>query len=1021
MLRLRGTTVDMQSGFNQSLQPSMSRLAALKHTRGMPTSVVSLSPEESSFTTTSPAPSEVPVPSANRWVQLGPTAVPRGQSASDVRLLVTGRVTAIVIHPVNPDIIYVGTAQGGIWKTIDGGRNWNPISDHEKSLAIGALVIDPKNHDILYAGTGEGNLFYEALSLQQSYYGCGILKTTNAGGEWKLYGGQDDDGVGGGRNGPFVGARFFRLAINPLNPNIIFAATSLGLYKSINGGEAWRRMEPGSGIPAENSATDIVFNPINPDIAYAAIWGVGLYKTGNANDEEPLWTSLLPPTNGIPITDLSRIALGISPTSPDTIFALMANESEEVIDKFYWSKDGGSSWSQISLPGFTYDKFYPDSIGPQGTYNINVAVDPTTPDRVYLSAVSLWQAIRNVSTNSWAITEIGTNIHSDNHALAFHPTNHLGLYAGNDGGIYKSNDAGQTWNDVINEGLCITQFGFMDQHPTSDALILAGTQDNGTLQFRNSSAFYHSADGDGGFVAIDQNQPNIMLHEYYKPSPERSEQAGRAGIKNVDHGGSWLDVGRGLSGSSLFYPPFTLDQSNSQNIAFGTDRIFLDSKQGLNRWKSSTILLPGLNSQSNDYRGPEVVSSISYVNSNPGLLYAGTNYGKVFRITKRGNKWLAQPIHSDPLPSLFIWDISPHPGNATTIIVVMAGVGSLENPLSHVWRGEFSENEGDIARWVDISGSENGKKLPDTPVNCLVVEPESPNIMYIGTDIGVFRTLDGGNTWTNFSQGLPNCAIFDMRLHTATRLLRAATHGRGIWELNLDAQTIPEVDLFVRNNIMDTGRSLNKDNDLITAAFENPFPFPAGKDKFNVKLGESLSWSMCADIKVDPPLYQFTNPEQVDYVKFETELLHSDPQRGRINHVYAQIHNRGIKPAGMPPANDKVSVKIMYANVLDGYPDLPQDFWEKFSDDSFDKSNWKPIGETKFLPSPPKTLTNTEPTILSWDWNPSSDVLEDTALMIVIDSPEDPIPQENKNILNVEEVVRKEKRIGLKRMRVVDV
>lgn len=160
-------------------------------------------------------------------------------------------------------------------------------------------------------------------------------------------------------------------------------------------------METANGVPTESNntigATDILLNPINPDIAYAAFWGKGVYKTVNANEENPVWTRL---TNGIPTTDLSRIALAVSPSSPEIIYALMPNESQEVIDKFYCSKDSGSSWSQTPLPGFQYgEEDYPDSIGPQThwgiIYNINVAVDPTTPDRVYLSGVSLWKAIRD--------------------------------------------------------------------------------------------------------------------------------------------------------------------------------------------------------------------------------------------------------------------------------------------------------------------------------------------------------------------------------------------------------------------------------------------------------------------------------------------------------------------------------------------------------------------------------------------------------------------------------------------------
>ena len=157
------------------------------------------------------------------------------------------------------------------------------------------------------------------------------------------------------------------------------------------------------------------------------------------------------------------------------------------MDKGWWS-----SWDRIPLPGFSYDRNYPDSIGPQGSYNINVAVDPTTPDRVYLSGIVLWKATRNTETSKWDVISIGDSIHTDNHAFAFNPLNHIVIYAGTDGGIYRSYNSGDTWDDDINEGLCITQFGYMDQHPSSDAMILAGTQDNGTLQFRNSPAFYFS-------------------------------------------------------------------------------------------------------------------------------------------------------------------------------------------------------------------------------------------------------------------------------------------------------------------------------------------------------------------------------------------------------------------------------------------------------------------------------------------------------------------------------------------------
>ena len=191
-----------------------------------------------------------------------------------------------------------------------------------------------------------------------------------------------------------------------------------------------------------------------------------------------------------------------------------------VIDKLYLTTDGGSSWTAIPLPG--------GSIGAQGFYNINVAVDPTTPDIVYLGGISLWKATRSTTTGAWTTVEIGGAVHPDNPAPAFDPTNHLVIYAGNDGGIYKSADGGTSWFDGINEGLCITQFEFIAQHPTSDAVVFGGTQDNGTEQFRNSPVFNHADDGDGGFCLVDQTQPRNVISTYYGPSPSDRRLAARS-------------------------------------------------------------------------------------------------------------------------------------------------------------------------------------------------------------------------------------------------------------------------------------------------------------------------------------------------------------------------------------------------------------------------------------------------------------------------------------------------------------
>ncbi len=923
------------------------RLAALEHARKMPT--------------TADIESVAPLAGASNWVQLGPTVIPKGQTYTSATVQVTGRITSIVVDPNDPNTIYAGAAQGGVWKTTDRGKTWNPKTDNEVSLATGAIAIDPTNHLVLYVGTGEGNFSGD------SYYGNGVLKTVDGGNSWTLLGAAT-----------FTRARFSRIAVNRTTPTTIFAATTFGVYRSLDGGVNWTQMT--NGLPSISApvrgATDIVIDPNSPNTVYAAFWAGGVYRTSNANAASPTWTKL---TNGLPIGNFSRIALGVAPSSPQTLYALIADAASPnyYINQFYRTTDSGNSWSAILLPLDPTSSA--NNIGKQGFYNLNVAVDPTTPDIVYLSGISLWKATRDTITDTWLFADIGGPFHPDNHSFAFDPTNHQIIYAGSDGGIYTSIDAGTTWSDAINRGLCITQCEFMEQHPTSDAVIFIGTQDNGTEQFRNSPVFYHADDGDGGFVAIDQTNPQNVLNTYYGLSPKLSTTGGEYE--------SWIPVSRCLFGNAVFYPPLALDQSNQNNCAIGSDRIFLDTAQGTGGWPI-IVTLPGLASG-------ERISAINYTNSN--LIYVGTELGKAYRLTNSGGTWTATALHAAPLPERhYIWDLAPLPNNVNTVIVVMSGFN-----IAHVWSGVVPASG--PATWTDISGTEAGR-LSDIPVNALTIDPAAPNTMYIATDIAIFRTTNSGTTWTWFSEGLPNCAVYDMRLHAPTRLLRVATHGRGVWERPLDTLSMPDVDIFVRDDIMHTGRRSSSASE--SAAFADPLQY--------VSLGDPVWWWQCADIKIDAlegtsPAYQM-NVADVDYATFESKLAHRNPQGGNINRAYIQVHNRGIQPA------TNVTAKILYADASAGLPDLPSDFWTAFPGDSADTSHWKSIGTAQVIPS----ILPTEPGILEWEWNTPTTAADHSCLLVVTDCATDPIQAANK-VLNIADLVSNEKHVGLKNLHVVNV
>jgi photosystem II stability/assembly factor-like uncharacterized protein len=725
---------------------SQKRLAAIKRSREMS----SESDEESGETSPSPSTNQSSLKSGrHRWIQLGPTWHPNGQTYSDARVNVSGRITAIVIDPSNTDTIYVGAAQGGVWKSTNGGKNWIPTSDDAFSLAIGALAIDENDSMVLYAGTGEANFGGD------SQYGLGLIKTTNGAKSWKAKG-IDESSILDAPSGivGFLGSRFSRLAINPRNSSMILAATvasdrptvASGIYRSTDGGEKWKRM--GNGLPPVNTvgATDVIIDPSNSDVAYAAFFGDGVYKTTNLNASDPHWTKL---TLGVPSGSFNRIVLGISRSSPNTIYALLSNPNY-VIDKFFTSSDGGSSWNSIPLPN--------GNIGGQGFYNINIAINPKDKNTVYLSGISLWKAVYDPSTNKWNISDIGKRIHPDNHAFAFNPDNPEIIYAGCDGGIYRSTDAGRSWDDSINLGLSITQFEFMDQHPTSDKIILAGTQDNGTLRYDGEEKFYHSDDGDGGYVCIDPNQPKNMWHTYYSLSPAFSDNGG-------DYG-SWQDLGETIfNDPSEFYPPLTLDKSNPNNVAIGGKKLYLDPSQGRNRWPERIDLNLG---------PPEwnFITTINYVNSN--LIYVGTGVGHVYSLIKQGNTWRIKAIHSPPLPSRYLWDVATLPNDDKKVVVPISGFGT-----GHLFRGDI-QSDG-TSRWTHI-----GEGLPDNPANAIVMDDDNPDKMYVGMDVGVFSTTDGGKHWKKLGKGLPNVQIYDMRLHQPTKLLKVATHGRGLWQLKVD-------------------------------------------------------------------------------------------------------------------------------------------------------------------------------------------------------------------------------------------
>ena len=657
----------------------------------------------------------VPPPIAGtQWNSIGPEGIP-------INIRSIGRLTAIAVHPTNSNIIYIGGAQGGVWKTTDGGAFWTPMTDGECSLAMGDLAIDPINPEIVYAGTGEQHFSGD------SYYGCGLLRSTDGGASWTHLGAsvfQTDSG----------GARISRVVIDPSTAGAtatttVLVASTFGLFRSVDGGTNWTEILSGT-------VTDLVVDPSDSGIWYAAVWGGGVFKS---TDSTATWTQL---TDGFPSSQVGRINLAIAPSSPATLYAAIHNSQTSELLGIWKTVDGGSNWAQLSASNA--------SCRTQCWYDLAIAVHPTNPDLVYFGGVSLYASF----DGGTSFINIRGLIHVDQHAIVFDPQDPDVVFIGNDGGIFRSTDGGITWAS-LNTNLARTQFyAGISLHPTDALIAMGGTQDNGTLQYSGSPGWLHVLGGDGGYTAIDFTDPSIRYAE-----TQWSTNSTFSGPRRSD-GGGFVSKNNGIdvSDQALFIPPLVMDPANPHTLYFGTFRLYRTT----DRAETWTPISDNLS------RGNGRISAIAPAFADAAVVYVGTSDGAIQITTDGGTTWNSI---EGALPRRFVTDVAVDPLDWRTAYVTFSGFNS-----GHVFR---TTDAG--ATWQNATSN-----LPDLPVNAIVLDPAARETAIVGTDLGVFMTGDSGTTWTVLSNGFPSVAVFDIAYNPATGVLLAATHGRGMFSLTLD-------------------------------------------------------------------------------------------------------------------------------------------------------------------------------------------------------------------------------------------
>ena len=703
------------------------------------------------------------------WVEIGPKPLgtPWAHGIS------SGRVTSLAVDPRNNDVVYLGAADGGVWKTTDGGLNWKPLTDIQPSLSIGAIAIAPSAPDTIYVGTGEGNFAAD------NYYGIGILKSTDGGATWTNYTGPFG-GPTGVRNPSQVSyhaaAHIGAVAVKPDDASVVLAAAQLssnpvsGIYRSVDGGMNWTLVLGGA------PGTQVVFDAAQPTLVYAAIGldaeaAHGIYKSVDAGQT---WTRLTGLNTALASTvgssySAGRIALAVAPGNPNFIVASIEDNASATAGNLlgvFKSEDGGFSWSHLqSATDTQYCK-------PQCWYDNVVAISPTDSNLMFLGGAAGSQAfVRSTDggqTWSSAVSSSTGTLHVDHHALAF-TKDGTRLYSGNDGGVWKTEaPAGSIRWQNLNLTLGTIQFyPGMSIHPADPLIAYAGAQDNGTNKYTGSLQWEGLTPcGDGGWTAIDPTNTDIVYTACQNRLLYRSYNAG-------DH---WISISGEIETQGdrvLFIAPLVIDVKRPNTLYFGTNRLW----QTINNGTTWTPI-------SNDVTGSSTAKisciGVSPVDSN--RVYVGTSNGRIMTTTTAlsgpSATWGAP---GTGLPGRYVTSVVPDP---VTPSVAYATVSGFSYPPYDLTGHVFKTTNGGLS-WFDISGD-----LPNTPANEIVVDPDIPSTLYAATDVGVFKTQNGGQNWVVAGAGLPNSAVVSLKLHRASRTLRAATHGRGAWDLSVPAGTV---------------------------------------------------------------------------------------------------------------------------------------------------------------------------------------------------------------------------------------
>ena len=692
----------------------------------------------------------------------------------------SGRVTAIDVVLSNTDVIYVGTASGGLWKSESGGIKWEPIFDDQKAASIGDVTVDPNNPDVIWVGTGEGN------PRNSQSAGFGVYKSIDGGKNW------DFKGLGETRN-------IHRVLINPHNSDEVYVGAQgaawgesehRGVYKTSNGGDSWEKV---LYIDEKTGIGELVMDPKNPDKLMANMWqfrrwpwyfksggpSSGLYVTHDGGEN---WTKRTD-KDGLPKGELGKMGLAISPSNTKLIYALIESKKNAL----YKSEDGGSKWKKVA------DK----NIGNRPFYYFEIYVDPVNENRIYNLHTYVTVSNDGGKTFSQLMTAYGANgVHPDHHAFWAHPTNPNFIMEGNDGGLNISYDRGKTWRFI--ENLPVAQFYHINYDMDWPYNVYGGMQDNGSWRgpayvwraggIRNS--YWEELFFGDGFDVVPH--PGNSRYGY------AMSQQGNVGRYDLVTGHTQLIKPVHPKGEKLRFnwnAAIAQDPFDEDAIFYGSQYVHYSTDRG-NNWE---IISPDLTTNdpekqkqhesgglTYDATGAENFTTILAIEPsslNRNIIWVGTDDGNVQLTTDRGKTWnnVANKIHGAPEGS-WVPQITASSYDPATAVVI------LNNYRRNDWAPYIFRTTNFGKSWKAVADEEDiwGYVLS------YVQDPLEPNLQFIGTEFGLYVTVDGNKTWTKWTNGYPTVSTMDLKIHPREHDLVIGTFGRAAYILD-DIRPLREI------------------------------------------------------------------------------------------------------------------------------------------------------------------------------------------------------------------------------------